>query len=74
VRERRGDRGDGAGRPGGGGGMRGPGGERMRDMTPEQRRAFFESMTPEQRAQMRERRRQRRERREAEGATPPDGE
>ncbi|HYI64063.1 MAG TPA: efflux RND transporter periplasmic adaptor subunit [Allosphingosinicella sp.] len=71
VRERRGD---GAGRPGGGGGMRGPGGQRMRDMTPEQRRAFFESMTPEQRAEMRERRRQRRERREAEGATPPDGE
>ena len=71
VRERRGD---GAGRPGGGGGMRGPGGRRMRDMTPEQRRAFFESMTPEQRAEMRERRRQRRERREAEGATLPDGE
>jgi HlyD family secretion protein len=70
--ERRGDR---AGRPGGGGGgMRGPGGQRMRDMTPEQRRAFFESMTPEQRAEMRARRQQRRERREAEGASPPDGE
>jgi HlyD family secretion protein len=49
----------------------GPGGQRMRDMTPEQRRAFIESLTPEQRAQMRERRRQRRE---AQGAAPPDGE
>ena len=38
--------------PGGGAGgpPRGPGGQRIRDMTPEQRRAFFESMTPEQRA------------------------
>jgi HlyD family secretion protein len=52
---------------------RGPGGQRMRDMTPEQRRAFFESMTPEQREQMRERRRQRREQREAEGGAAPDG-
>ncbi|HYN46359.1 MAG TPA: efflux RND transporter periplasmic adaptor subunit [Allosphingosinicella sp.] len=69
--ERRGERGEGGGRPGG---FRGPGGQRMRDMTPEQRRAFMESMTPEQRAEMRERRRQRRERREAERATPPDGE
>ena len=42
-------------------------------MTPEQRRAFFESLTPEQRAAMRERRRQWRERREAEEAAPPDG-
>lgn len=58
---------------GGGGPPRGPGGQRIRDMTPEQRRAFFESMTPEQREQMRERRRQWRERRQAEGATPPDG-
>jgi HlyD family secretion protein len=65
-------RGEGAGRAGGG--MRGPEGQRIRDMTPEQRRAFFESMTPEQRAQMRERRRQRREQREAEGGSPPDGE
>ena len=54
--------------------MRGPGGQRIRDMTPEQRRAFFESLTPEQRAQMRERRRQWRERRGAGEATPPDGE
>jgi Spy/CpxP family protein refolding chaperone len=46
----------------------------MRDMTPEQRRAFLDSLTPEQRAAMRERRRQMRERRQAEGATPPDGE
>ena len=64
-------RGDGQGR---GGGMRGPGGQRIRDMTPEQRRAFFESMTPEQRQQMRERRQRMRERRQAEGASPPDGE
>ncbi|HMG45915.1 MAG TPA: efflux RND transporter periplasmic adaptor subunit [Allosphingosinicella sp.] len=56
-----------------GGPPRGPGGQRIRDMTPEQRRAFFESMTPEQRQQMRERRRQWRERREAEGGAPPDG-
>jgi len=66
----RSDRGD---RPRGGG-MRGPGGQRIRDMTPEQRRAFFESLTPEQRQQMRERRRQWRERREAEGGAAPDGE
>jgi HlyD family secretion protein len=57
----------------GAGPPRGPGGQRMRDMTPEQRRAFFESMTPEQREQMRERRRQWRQRREAEGAAAPDG-
>jgi HlyD family secretion protein len=54
------------------------GGERsrLRDMTPEQRRAYFESLTPEQRAEMRERRRQRREAREGNGgeASPPDGE
>jgi HlyD family secretion protein len=56
------------------GGMRGPGGQRLRDMTPEQRRAYMESLTPEQRAQMRERRRQMRERRGAEGGDPPDGE
>jgi HlyD family secretion protein len=49
----------------------GPGGRRMRDMTPEQRRAFIESLTPEQRAEMRERRRQRRE---AGGGARPDGE
>ena len=48
--------------------MRGPGGQRLRDMTPEQRRAYFQSLTPEQRAQMRERR----QRGDAGGA-PPDG-
>lgn len=49
---------------------------RMRDMTPEQRRAYLESLTPEQRAAMQERRRQRREAREAAGGGegPPDGE
>jgi HlyD family secretion protein len=36
-----------------------PGGQNVRDMTPEQRRAYFQSLTPEQRAAMRERRRQR---------------
>jgi HlyD family secretion protein len=56
-----------------GGPPRGPGGQRIRDMTPEQRRAFFESLTPEQRQQMRERRRQWRERREAEEGASPDG-
>jgi HlyD family secretion protein len=61
------------GGPGRGGGIRGPGGQRLRDMTPEQRRAFIESLTPEQRAQLRERRRQMRERRGG-GAGPPDGE
>ena len=43
---------------------------RLRDMTPEQRRAYRESLTPEQRAQMRERR----QRRQAQPADPPDGE
>lgn len=57
----------------GGGGIRGPGGQRLRDMTPEQRRAFLQSLTPEQRARLRERRRQMRERRGG-GAGPPDGE
>ncbi|RVT41964.1 efflux RND transporter periplasmic adaptor subunit [Sphingobium algorifonticola] len=33
-----------------------PGGARLRDMTPEQRRAFLDSLTPEQRAEMRARR------------------
>jgi HlyD family secretion protein len=46
------------------------GGERFRNMTPEQRRAFREAMTPEQREAFRERRRQRRQSGEA---TPPDG-
>lgn len=44
-------------------------GPNMRAMTPEQRRAYFQSLTPEQRAQLRERRRQRGEA----GGTPPDG-
>jgi HlyD family secretion protein len=38
-----------------------PGGQRMRDMTPEQRRIYLESLTPEQREQMRQRREQRRQ-------------
>jgi HlyD family secretion protein len=49
---------------------------RLRDMSPEQRRAFLETLTPDQRAAMRERRRQRREARqggESQEATPPDG-
>jgi len=70
--ERRGERGARGDRPGGG--ARGPGGQRIRDMSPEQRRAFLESMTPEQRAQMRERRRQRREQRQSGEAAPPNGE
>jgi Spy/CpxP family protein refolding chaperone len=47
----------------------------MRDMTPEQRRAYLESLTPEQREQMRQRRQQRRERRGAGGGQngPGDG-
>jgi HlyD family secretion protein len=68
----RGERGAGPG-GGRGGGMRGPGGQRLRDMTPEQRRAFIESLTPEQREQMRARREQWRQRRQAEGGSPPDG-
>jgi HlyD family secretion protein len=49
-----------------------PAGERprLRDMTPEQRRAYRESLTPEQRAQMRERR----QRRKAQPADAPDAE
>jgi Spy/CpxP family protein refolding chaperone len=42
-------------------------------MSPEERRAFMESLTPEQRAQMRERWKQRRGAREAQEAAPPDG-
>ncbi len=45
------------------GGAAPPGGQRMRDMTPEQRRAYLESLTPEQRAAMRERRERRRQER-----------
>jgi HlyD family secretion protein len=47
-----------------------PGGQRVRDMTPEQRRAYFQSLTPEQRAAMRERRRQRQQQG---GGDAPDG-
>jgi HlyD family secretion protein len=63
----------GAGR-GGGGGFRTPDGRRLRDLSPEERRAFMESLTPEQRAQMRERRQRMRERREAREAAPSDAE
>ena len=48
---------------------------RLRDMSLEQRRAFIETLTPEQRAEFRERR-QRRQAREGQAggeATPPDG-
>ena len=41
----------------------------LRAMTPEQRRAYFQSLTPEQRAQLRERRRQQ----GGGGGPPPDG-
>lgn len=47
---------------------------RIRDMTPEQRRAYFESLTPEQRAEMRERRRQRRAAEGGGEAGPGNGE
>ena len=47
-----------------------PGGQNVRDMTPEQRRAYFQSLTPEQRAAMRERRRQRQQQG---GGGAPDG-
>ena len=56
-----------------GGGARGPGGQRIRDMSPEQRRAYFESLTPEQRAQMRARREARRGQRGGGEGPPPDG-
>lgn len=46
-----------------------PGGGRMRDMTPEQRRAYMDSLTPGQREQMRQRREQRRAQR-GEGGAP----
>ena len=42
-------------------------------MTPEQRRAYLESLTPEQRAEMREQRRQRRGQREGGEGGAPDG-
>ncbi|HEY5710896.1 MAG TPA: hypothetical protein VIT38_03285, partial [Allosphingosinicella sp.] len=51
----------------------GPFGGRFRNMTPEQRRAYMESLTPEQRAAMRERRRQWRAEHGGGEATPPDG-
>ncbi len=58
-------------RNGSGGGQ----GARMRDMTPEQRRAYFESLSPEERERLRERRQQMRERRGGgEGAGPGNGE
>ena len=63
-----------ADRPRGGGGFRTPDGRRLRDLSPEDRRAFMESLTPEQRAAMQERRRRMRERRGGEGGAPPDGE
>lgn len=53
------------------------GGERarLRDMTPEQRRAYLESLSPEERERLRERRQQMRERRGGgEGAGPRNGE
>jgi membrane fusion protein, macrolide-specific efflux system len=43
-------------------------------MTPEQRRAWRESLSPEEREAMRERRRQRREARQAEETAPADAE
>jgi HlyD family secretion protein len=53
----------------------GPGGQRLRDMTPEQRRAFMESLTPAQREEMRAQMEQRRKQREQSGgAATPDGE
>jgi HlyD family secretion protein len=48
--------------------------QRPRDMTPEQRRAWRDSLSPEERAALRERRRQRREARQAEEAAAADGE
>ena len=46
---------------------------RPRDMTPEQRRAWRESLSPEEREAMRERRQRRRAERQAEEAAPADG-
>lgn len=46
-----------------------PAGRNVRDMTPEQRRAYFQSLTPEQRAALRERRQQRQQ----QGGGAPDG-
>ncbi len=46
---------------------------RPRDMTPEQRRAWRESLSPEEREKMRERRQRRRAERQAEEAAPADG-
>ena len=47
-----------------------PGGQNIRNMTPEQRRAYFQSLTPEQRAAMRERRRQRQQNGGGDGGAP----
>ena len=44
-------------------------GQNVRDMTPDQRRAYFQSLTPEQRAALRERRQQRQQ----QGGGAPDG-
>lgn len=57
-------------RTGGAGPPAPAGGQRMRDMTPEQRRAYIESLTPEQREQMRQRREQRRQQGGGEGGAP----
>ncbi len=57
------------------GGRSGGDGARMRDMTPEQRRAYLESLSPEERERLRARREQMRERRGGgEGAGPGNGE
>jgi len=60
--------------PRAGGGGIGPDGQKLRDMTPEQRRAFLDSLSPEQREAMRKRMEQRRQQREQSGgAATPDG-
>ena len=51
----------------------GPDGQRLRDMTPEQRKAFIANLTPQQRAEFQKRREERRKQREAVGADGPDG-
>ncbi len=58
---------------GGGGQGGGPFGGRFRNMRPEQRRAYFQSLTPEQRAAMREQRRQWRAAHGGGEDSPPDG-
>ncbi len=57
------------------GGAAAPGGQRLRDMTPEQRRAFLDSLTPEQREAFRKQREERRQQRgQSGGAAASDGE